>query len=429
MSITAARTAQERDLRDAEAALSVAREAAFEAKAAFEARIAGMTGQQIQTDAGVTELNERLGAAEKDVKLATARRDQALAALSPQSAPINGHAPFDEQGNEEQPRGYGVGFTRAEIVEARAALLQPRPTQVRLGPQLGSGVQAAVQTANDWAQSQVASYDVGRVWPFLREQPRIADLFPVDSIDAVERVYFRFLTAADQAAVVAEGDTKPQSSPTTEQFTVTPKFVAHFGQFTRQMLINSPTFLDEYMAEFVGGLNLAVDQQLVSGSGTGELHGIVNAPAINTYTRDTTNEARADAILAGITKVRTEAFVEPTHLIIHPNDLESTRKEKASDYVTSGTGLYLTNPAASLWDEGRLRSLWGLTIVATTSATEGTAIVIDPVTFGRLVLRLPVAVTLDPYTLFTSNGYQILAEVMLDLACVRPKAACLVQDL
>jgi HK97 family phage major capsid protein len=435
MSSTASRAALERELRDAEASLSVKRGAAQAANAAVEARAAGLDATAVATDAGLSRLIATEEKAKNELAVATEKRDGLLRQISgaPMAPPINGHTPVDGFGVPagEQRRGIQVGFSAEELDAAHAHLLGDNPPPIRLGPSLGSsmgsGMFAATETSSDWAQAQVASYDLARVWPYLREQARVAEMFLVDSIDRESRVYYRFNTPANQAAVVAENATKPQSSPQVEAFTVTPQVVAHFGAFTRQMLLNAPDFLSQFTAEFVSGLGLAVDQGLISGTGTSELHGIANAPGISTYLRDTTNEARSDAILAGITKVRTQAFVEPTHLIIHPNDLEDARKEKASDYVTSGTGLYLSNPAASLWEEGRLTSLWGLQIVATTSATEGTAIVIDPAAFGTLVMRLPVVADLDPYSLFTTNGYQLRVETMLDLACVRPKAACLVE--
>lgn len=321
-------------------------------------------------------------------------------------------------------RGIGVGFDGASIEAARAHLLGENPSPIRLGPPLGSGIEAATQTSGDWGQAGVTTFDLAHVWPFLREQPRVADIFPHDAIATVSKTYFRFNTAADQAAVVAENAAKPQSSPHTEEIVATPQVVAHYGAFTRQMLINSADFLNQYTAEFVAGLGLAVDQGLVSGNGSGQLNGIKNASGIGTYLRDSTNETRADAILAGITTVRTTAFREPTHLLIHPADLEAVRKEKAST-----GGLYLADPTASLYQDGLPDSLWGLTAVATTSVAQHTAIVIDPVSFGLIVMRLPIVAEIDPYTLFTTNSYQLRVETMLDLVAIRPKAACLVEFL
>jgi HK97 family phage major capsid protein len=417
------RATLERDLSAAENSLFRAREIAQNAAAKIDAR-ANTAGIDLRTDDVLSTLVEREETAKANLDAATEKRDALMRKLAgvPQAPVLNGHDELAASGVER--RGVGVGFNRTQIDAARAHLLGDNPGPIRLGPALSPDIQAATQTSGDWAEAGITSFDLSRVWPFLREQPRIADIFPVDSISTKSRTYFRFLTAADQAAVVAEGGTKPQSSPQTEEVVVTPSVVAHYGAFTRQMLMNADSFLDMYIAEFVAGLSLTVDQQLVAGTGSGQLHGIKATSGVLTYVRDTTNETRIDAILGAITKVRTTAFREPTHLLIHPTDLESVRKEKAST-----GGLYLADPTASLYQHGLPDALWGLNVVATTSVAQATAIVIDPVSYGQIVLRLPVVAEIDPYSLFTTNSYQLRAETMLDLVAIRPSAACLVEDL
>jgi hypothetical protein len=426
MSVIHARGDLERNLRDAEAALGVARESAIRSDAVYKDLLARGGGRARQHEA-----TEARATAEADVAEATAQRDEILASLSkgPISRTINGHSLGGEQGySEDGPRGLGVGFTREQISAARAHLLGDNPAPLRLGPSLGgddggSGLMAVTDTG-DWAQGLVGSYDIAQTFPWLREMPSVASIFLTDTIDRASRIYYRFNAAADQAAVVAESAGKPESNPGTEAVTVTPQVVAHYGKFTRQNLLNAPNFLDQYISEFIAGLQLAVDQQLVSGTGSGQLNGIMNAPGVLTYTRDTTNELRADAILSAITKVRINAFREPTHLIIHPTDLESVRKEHFSSVAS-----YNFAPVASLEGSGTPRNVWGLIVVATTSATLGTPIVIDPITFGNLVVRLPVIAEVDPFSLFTTNQFQLRCETMLDLCSIRGQAACLISDM
>lgn len=422
------RAALERELRTAEDSLYHARATAQSAQAKMGARVDAVMAKSgdLRNDDVLHGLVTAEDAAKTEVTEAQAKRDGLLRKLAgnPLGAIVNGH---DELSGNER-RGISCGFNAEMMSEARRMLLGDNPAPVRLGPSLGGDGPLdlqAIANSGDWAQGLVPSYDIGMVFPFLREQPSVAAIFPADVIDAVSRVYFRFSTAASQAAVVAEGSGKPESTPNTEQVTVTPQVVAHYGKFTRQLLLNAPNFLDQYIGEFVAGLNLAVDQGLVSGTGTGQLYGIATAAGINEVWRDTSNtELRADTILRGITKVRTTAYREPTHLIIHPTDLETVRKERPS------TGApYNYAPFAELDASGNLRNLWGLEVIATTSATLGTAIVLDPVTFGILVVRLPVVAEVDPYSLFTTNEYQLRVETMLDLCPIRAKAACLVAEL
>ena len=421
------RAALERELRTAENNLGQARATAQNAQAKMGARVDAVMAKNgdLRNDDALHRLVTTEDAAKTEVIEAQAKRDDLLRKLAgnPLGAVINGH---DELTGER--RGISCGFNAEMLSDARRMLLGDNPAPVRLGPSLGGDGPLdlqAIANSGDWAQGLVPSYDIGMVFPFLREQPSVAAIFPADVIDAVSRVYFRFSAAASQAAVVAEGSGKPESTPNTEQVTVTPQVVGHFGKFTRQLLLNAPNFLDQYIGEFVAGLNLAVDQGLVSGTGTGELHGISTAAGINEVYRETSNnELRADTILRGITTIRTTAYREPTHLIIHPTDLETVRMERPS------TGApYNYAPFAELDASGNLRNLWGLEVIATTSATLGTAIVLDPVTFGILVVRLPVVAEVDPYSLFTTNEYQLRVETMLDLCPIRAKAACLVAEL
>jgi len=172
-------------------------------------------------------------------------------------------------------------------------------------------------------------------------------------------------------------------------------------------------------SEFVAGLLLAVDVQLLSGDQVAPaLNGILHEGSTGVYIRDTTNELRLDAILGAITNVRVNAFAEPTALIIHPNDLEAARKEKAST-----AGLYLANPMGAL-EGGLPNQIWGLDVVATTSISEGTAVVIDPVLYGHLTIRQPVAVEINPFEGWSTNELGIRCESWLNLACVHPQAAC-----
>ena len=133
---------------------------------------------------------------------------------------------------------------------------------------------------------------------------------------------------ADQAAAVAEGGTKPTSSPQWAAVPVIPQIVAHIGSLTRQAFYNYEDAMNVLAAEFMAGLLLAVDVELLTGNQSApHLNGILHEPSINTYARETTNETRWDAVAAAMTKVRTTAFVEPTAIVIHPNDLLRMRQE------------------------------------------------------------------------------------------------------
>lgn len=430
------RSALERGLRDAEVALQ---EASFRAVAAHDA-VDGYTAK-FPNDRTVAEMSEdaklsRLVATEETatsaVAEATKKRDDLLKALvkQPLGGFVNGH------GEAIEPRGVVAGFGPDDLGQARAHLLGSNPTPIRLGPpkivdphqpQAGidrGGFMAATGSA-DFVEAAVSQYDLSYLFPYLRERPSVAQLFPARAIDLYSLSVFKINTPANQAAPVLEGGTKPTSTPQTERVEIVPQVVAHLGSFTRQAMYDYPEFLDQFASEFLAGLLLAVDVQLLSGDQSApNLNGILHESGTGSYVRDSTNETRVDAILSGITNVRTNAFADPTSIIISPNTLEAVRKEKADT-----SGLYTVAPVAPLDEQGLPHSLWGMSVVATTSIEDGTAVVINPDLYGQLVYRMPAIIEINPFEGWATNELGLRAEWWGNLGCVHPQAACIVTDL
>ena len=435
------RATLERELRVAESGLASARERGQGVAAKVEARIAEIGGDvaRLRTDDQLSALVAREETARETIAEATEKRDGLLRRLaeSPIATAINGHDALSAG------RGIAAGFNAQDLALARQRILSDAPGVVRLGPppivdprmpqplDVGGdsprlGFQATAVDIGNAAFSAVPSYDLSQIFPYLRERPSVANLFAATPLDLYSKIFIRVSSPADQAAAVSEGGTKPTSSPTWDAVEVVPQIVAHIGSFTRQAFYNFDEFLNVISAEFMAGLLLAVDEELLTGDQSApHLNGILHEPSINSITRDTTNEVRWDFIARAMTAVRTTAFCEPTAIVIHPNDLLRTRQEKDG----STQGLYLGNPFASLEDHGLPANLWGMTAVVTTSIPEYTGLVINPDVYGSMVYRQPAILEINPYDDGTGTGWAtntlgLRAEWWGNLGCIHPKAAC-----
>jgi len=121
-----------------------------------------------------------------------------------------------------------------------------------------------------------------------------------------------------------------------------------------------------------------------------------------------------DAVLKAQTKLRTGPFLEPTDVILHPNNFETVRLAKGSD----GTYI-LGNPLSQ-----DRPSLGGARLHITTDMTAGTGLVMNSGEAARVYLRSDVRVEIatEHGEFFRSNLRAIVAEERLTLAVRRPSA-------
>ena len=123
-----------------------------------------------------------------------------------------------------------------------------------------------------------------------------------------------------------------------------------------------------------------------------------------------------------MTKVRTTAFVEPTHIVMHPNDWGSAGFALAKD----ADGRYLLGDAVT----APRPKLWGLDVVLTTQMTENTALVVNFTRACRGWVRELPRVDVAPASgaEFKNNTTLIRAEERIAFEVVRPEACCVVGD-
>jgi HK97 family phage major capsid protein len=243
--------------------------------------------------------------------------------------------------------------------------------------------------------------------------------------DSIE--YVRMNTFTNNAATVAEatvttGTTglKPESAMALQKVTVPVEIVAHWMPVTNKMLADAPAIRGLIDNHLLLGLELELEDQIISGNGTPpNLTGILNA-GIQAYGAGSSANV-ADAILHGRAMVRVVGKALPNAVVMHPYDWEAVRimRENAA---TGTLGGYLIGPPTVAGP----MTLWGMPVIEAEGIPENTALVGDFRSGGALFMReeaqIRVGVINDQ---FVRNMQTILAELRAAWATFRPN--CFVQ--
>lgn len=161
------------------------------------------------------------------------------------------------------------------------------------------------------------------------------------------------------AAFVAEGAQKPFGSVDFELKTGTIKTIAHMARVSKQLLADAAALAAYINQRMVYGVDLAVEDELVTGDGTGQhLSGILASGNYTAHGQSLTtlgsDATLFDLILAAKTKVE-EAFFRPNVILLNPTNWSKMQmtKNKSGDY-------YLGHPASVA-----PKTLWGLPVWTT----------------------------------------------------------------
>lgn len=201
----------------------------------------------------------------------------------------------------------------------------------------------------------------------------IEGLFPSlpISTNAFEYVQENEAKNVNGAAFVAEGAQKPFGSTDFEAKTGTVKTIAHLARISKQLMADAPALVAYINQRLVYGVDLVVEDQLVTGDGTGQnLSGILHDGNYTVHCATKANLGKAptifDLILFAKAKVE-DAFFRPNVILLNPIDWTSMLMEKnaSGDY-------YLGHPASVA-----PKYLWGLPVWTTPAITQGKFLVGD----------------------------------------------------
>jgi HK97 family phage major capsid protein len=220
------------------------------------------------------------------------------------------------------------------------------------------------------------------------------------------------------ASPVVEASTKPENSLVFTSLSEKVRTIATWIPATKQVLADFDElsgFVSSSMPYYV---NLAEEIQLLSGDGTGEnLHGlIVQAAAFNTSLLATAEWTRLDIIGRAIEQIMAAKELDPTFVVLHPNDYWAIRLTK------DGFGRYILGDPQNQSDQPRI---FGLDLVYTTSIAAGTFLIGsgNPIASEiRDRMELMVEISTEHADYFTRNLVAIRAEKRLALIVKRPNS-------
>lgn len=294
-------------------------------------------------------------------------------------------------------------------------------------------LRALVQTGNlpaDYIAPQVVS----EMFRGDDLQPGVRDVLINGTTTSDAIVFFRELAFTNNAAGVAQATAttgatglKPESAITFEQDTAPVVTIAHWIPITRQTLQDASQIRTYVEQRLLDGLKLEESDQLLNGTGTADLDGILNTSDIQyldntastgywaTNPLPSVGEDREnfDRVLHAKTVVRTVGRGRANFGVFNPADLEKYLMTVDANKQYYGAGPF----GGSV-----LPTMWGLRIVEDENIAEGEALVGD----GRMAAvwdRMQAQILVDTIDdQFVRNMLTLLAEERLALTVFRPAA-------
>lgn len=229
----------------------------------------------------------------------------------------------------------------------------------------GSAMKARVEIKEDTATnpmltpSVVEAYRRPGVLPGAVRPLTIEGLFPSIPVATNAFEYVAESGFVNGAAFVAEGAQKPFGSVDFELKTGTIKTIAHMARVSKQLLADAAALAAYINQRMVYGVDLTVEDELVTGDGTGQhLSGILNEGNYTAHGQSLTtlgsDATLFDLILAAKTQVEA-SFFRPNVILLNPTNWSKMQmtKNKSGDY-------YLGHPASVA-----PKTLWGLPVWTT----------------------------------------------------------------
>jgi HK97 family phage major capsid protein len=296
------------------------------------------------------------------------------------------------------------------------------------------GVKALITgLADDSAGALVTPQSLGLLDSAYLQRPlTVRALFSPGTTESDSVEYVRMLSQTNNAAPVPEatrtemlgtgdpvvttttGGYKPESGFVFEKASTTVKTIAHWIPATKRSLSDASqvrTLIDTFLTY---GLEEEFEDQLITGSGTGEnLLGINNISGIQTQAAPAGGEDVFTVTRRARRKVRIGGRAVPTAFVMNPIDWENVELMRDANNNFYGAGPFaMTTP-----------SLWGLPVVESEAVAQGTAWCADwrmGVIWDRE--QASIQVTDSHADFFVRNLVAILAEMRAAFGVLRPAA-------
>lgn len=250
-------------------------------------------------------------------------------------------------GQGDEVKSYGAQVAESEGYKTAKAGGFRGPMRVQL-----KAITAA-QSGTNWSERDP------EVTGLPKRQLTIRDLLTVVQTTSGSVEYARQTTRTNNAAPVAEGNTKPTSTYVWTKVTATVRTIAHLAKITRQAMDDAVQLQGEVDAEMRYGLALAEETQILTGDNTGEnLDGLI--PNATAYVAPIVVPDSTMIDVLRLALLQAELALYPTDgIVLNPADWAAIELTKTDDgaYIFANP-LQLAGPR-----------LWGKPVVATPAQT------------------------------------------------------------
>lgn len=253
------------------------------------------------------------------------------------------------------------------------------------------------------------------ITPEARQVLKVRDLLSAAPTSMQVVDFVKVNTPMNIASPVVEASAKPENAVTFTSVSEKVRTIATWIPATKQILddfTELSSYLNSTLPYYV---NLEEELQLLSGDGTGEnLHGLITqASAFNTgLLSASAGWNKIDIVGRAIQQITAAKELQPTFVIMHPNDWWAIRLTKDS------FGRYiLGDPQTNV-----APSLFGLDVVPTTSITNGTFLVGSGSPIASQIrdrMEMQVEISTEHQDYFVKNLVAVRAEKRMVLVVKR----------
>lgn len=199
-------------------------------------------------------------------------------------------------------------------------------------------------------------------------------LFPVEQVSSPTIGFYR-LSTEGTAGAVAEGGAKPQISAVGELITVGLKKIAAFLRMTDELIEDYPRLVSAIRGRLLHAKEIAIENQLINGSGAGaNITGLLNQGiGTATYTAGSAEDV-ADAIFEAAMTIKDASGYDADAIIINPVDMATLRLAKDANDQYYGGGFF-QGAYGNGAELGMYPAIWGMRVAVSTAIAQGTIIV------------------------------------------------------
>jgi HK97 family phage major capsid protein len=234
------------------------------------------------------------------------------------------------------------------------------------------------------------------------------------AIEAPSLEYVQVNSVVGAAAIVGEGQPKPEVTMPATKIVIPALKLAIHGGISWENLIDYDAFSNAVRVELMKQVVDLENKQLVYGNpATGGLNGMTTQAGILTRTASAT--VVFDDFAGAIADLRTgPALCEPDLCLLHPNTWANVRT------IKDLYGRYYVSADPS---EDQVEQIWGVDVLQSTAFNPGEAVLLDTQLMGRAAVRETLVLRIGyAGTDFTDNILRTVCEERLNLAVERPGA-------